>query len=75
MEEAVIAPTAVRRRDPASDTPFIRRAFSRHVLITEGYALFLEEPPTLIECRTDAESALQHYGAIVFWIHRARADA
>ncbi|MBB2742901.1 UNVERIFIED_ORG: hypothetical protein FHR35_002723 [Microbispora rosea subsp. rosea] len=57
------------------DTPFVQQPFACYSMAMKGCALFLEEPPSLSECRTSEKLAWQYYGAIIFWMQRCKTDA
>jgi hypothetical protein len=41
-----------------------------YLLAVQGCALFTDEPPRAVGCRTSDQEAWQCYGAIIFWLYR-----
>jgi hypothetical protein len=51
------------------DTPFVQEVSTCYALAMQGRALFLENPPRLVDRSTDDLAAWECYGSIIFWLH------
>lgn len=55
-----------------TDNAMTQEVVSCYALGVEGWALFMDSPPKLREAHTDQQAAWECYGAIIFWMHRAK---
>ncbi len=52
------------------EAPYIQGVGSCYALAMEGSAQFMESPPQLKIRKSQDTEAWQHFGAIIFWLHR-----